>query len=508
MLDQAEVLGFYDPDRARSRGLPKKGAPGEVQLFTRFAGRGGTEGPVCASSSNPQAHLSWGSLSGASATIPKARFTFYAPTRAGNSEQGGAIAFDAHSVPGGPSCCKVILSLDNDFLGTGPFSVRYAKDFAMGRRQSRPDDTMSRLYVVETMMSPTGSMADHRLRRRSGEIQGMLLALAAELSRALSAPEPIKAVLAPFGHSRRPGRSLSHRQGPCVARGCIGGHGWRAPAAPCSRPRAPCECPTRERRPHLADRFDVGIGGGRQQSLVDLAMGIQQGFVDTPRHPRRQSRLHCAGRFGLPRCLAMVPTVLYLGPYENETAASVGWFIPAAHRLESWGDAAAYDGTLSLVQPLMTPLYGGRIPAEVLSLFSGVDYPDGHRLLRALWAKRCGTKDADAFWQATLKAGIVAGSGSPKLPVRLAIDCLAQAVQDHVPTGSGAAIEVSFLPDPCVHDGQFANNPWLQELPKPMTKLTWDNAAMMSTEPRRATGLPLKMWLRWSLLEGASPRRC
>ncbi len=188
--------------------------------------------------------------------------------------------------------------------------------------------------------------------------------------------------------------------------------------------------------------------------------------------------------------VAKVKDVVYLGDYEDETAALAGWFIPAAHALESWADARAYDGTASLVQPLIAPLHGGRTVAELLALFAGEDDPDPRRMLRRSWERRAGLSDLDARWEDALRRGLVAGSAAPRRDHDIAAAPLAAALAK-MPAAPPAAggLEVSFAVDPNVYDGRFTNNAWLIELPKPLTHLTWDNAVHLAPATAARLGL-------------------
>ncbi|HSN97602.1 MAG TPA: 4Fe-4S dicluster domain-containing protein, partial [Candidatus Nanopelagicales bacterium] len=192
---------------------------------------------------------------------------------------------------------------------------------------------------------------------------------------------------------------------------------------------------------------------------------------------------------------------LYLGLYENETAADCRWFVPATHYLEAWGDARAWDGTVSTVQPLIRPLFEGRTATELLSVFAGERFPDARELLREAFRRRYQGADFDTFWAATLRRGLIEGSALPRVDAEIdearlagAITALAAAPRPApwdaaVKNPGDVVVEASFLADPCVYDGRFANNAWLQELPKPITKLTWDNAALMSPTLARRLGV-------------------
>ena len=179
---------------------------------------------------------------------------------------------------------------------------------------------------------------------------------------------------------------------------------------------------------------------------------------------------------------------VHSGLYYNETAELCHWHLPAAHYLESWSDSRAYDGTIGIIQPLIAPLYGGRSAHEVLSMITGESGKSGHNLVRDYWQSRRPEKDKafEIFWEKTLHDGLMAGTALPAVSVSLRPD-LIQETRGH--TGSDRKqLEIVFRPDPAIGDGRFANNAWLQELPKPITRLTWDNAAMVSLSTAKRLG--------------------
>jgi len=178
-----------------------------------------------------------------------------------------------------------------------------------------------------------------------------------------------------------------------------------------------------------------------------------------------------------------VPLRVHLGLHNNETAELCHWHINEAHYLEAWGDTRSYDGTVTIVQPLIQPLYSGRSALEVAAFFSGQPNVTGYELVRGYWHKQH-SGDFDSFWRKSVHDGLVAGSAfSPKQ-----VSLKAGGFPSSSP--EAGEIEINFRRDPAIYDGQFANNGWLQELPKPLTKLTWDNAVLIS--PAMADRMKLK----------------
>jgi molybdopterin-containing oxidoreductase family iron-sulfur binding subunit len=416
------------------------------------------------------------------ARYPAARFTFYAPLRTGHAEDGGRAAF---GVPIQPQYdfrrATVVLAINADFLSAMPFHLRYARDFAERRRPSAPSDEMNRLYAAETMLTPTGAMADHRLRRKPSEMGALLAAVAAELAALPGSrvPASLRPLFAPFAADRDRAaiaaiaRDLARRPEQSVI--VVG-----ASEAPETHALAFFLNVALGSAAFHAIAPTLGSSDLATQSLPDLASDIKANHVDTLVVLGGNPVYTSPADLALDRLLPSVRERIYLGAHENETALFATWYLPAAHYLESWGDARAYDGTLSLVQPLIDPLFGGRTNAELLAVFLGDRTPDGRALLWDYW-NQTGGATATAYGEA-LRQGLFADSAAPRLELAADAERIAHAVdglrlrrQEQT-----TAPELAFAVDPAVYDGRFANNPWLQELPKPITKLTWDNALYLS----------------------------
>ncbi len=489
-FDQAAVLGLYDPDRAQALRVPT-GAPSWEAFFTRFAGERKDHGAGLRFLLEPTGSPLVGDLvRRLRDRFPAARFTFFATAETGNAAEGGRLVLGAPVEPRKDfRHADVVLSFADDFLASGPFSVAYARQWAERRRPAAPASSMSRLYVVETMLTPTGSMADHRLARRPGEIALVAARLAAEIAAATRAPAEVSSALQRFsGGAGAPtlqaiARDLVKSAGSGVVTvgraqpPVVHALGFLMNALLGNRTTAWTIDPT---------LVDAGPAG---QDLAALAGELDGGAIDTLLILQGNPVYTAPRDLDLARRMAKVKDVVYLGDYEDETAALAGWFVPAAHALESWGDAAAHDGTLSLVQPLVKPLHGGRTAASVLALFAGTDHPDPLHLLRRCWAQRLPAADFEARWDEALRVGLFAGSAAPRKDLELAPGPLLAALGRMPAEHPTAGIEASFALDPSVHDGRFANNPWLLEHPQPLTHLTWDNAAMMSPATAAQAGV-------------------
>ncbi len=187
--------------------------------------------------------------------------------------------------------------------------------------------------------------------------------------------------------------------------------------------------------------------------------------------------------------------------YQDETSVACHWHVPAAHYLESWSDARAFDGTASIVQPLIAPLYDGKSAHEVLAAFSPNPERSGYELVRATWQKEM-KGDFESSWRKALHDGVIEGTAFPPRaakpaaartnPAQITSEPLEEtptSAQSPAPSAPSSSLEIVFRPDPKIYDGRFANNGWLQELPHPITKLTWENAALVSLATAASLGL-------------------
>jgi molybdopterin-containing oxidoreductase family iron-sulfur binding subunit len=365
----------------------------------------------------------------------------------------------------------VIVSLDSDFLTALPASLRYARQFA-GRR--RPDSVMNRLYVAEPIPSSTGGMADHRLPVRAGDIEALARALAKQLGLSVdgNAPRSVPANWIPAAAKdlqAHRGRSLvipGEYQPPevhALARmmnEALGNVGRTVTYAPSPLP-APVDYVQDVRR----------LVGDLNKGQIELLLIIGANPVYT-----------APADLGFTSAMQKCRLRVRAGLYEDETSAMCQWHIPLAHFLESWSDGRAYDGTATILQPLIEPLYGGKSAHEIIAAFSGNPDQSGHDIVQAYWSAQAPGPGFDALWKTALHDGVVPNTASTAtLEAKPAI-----LVQSAAP---GDGLEVVFRPDPTIFDGQFSNNGWLQELPKPVTKITWDNVAHISPATAQRLGV-------------------
>jgi molybdopterin-containing oxidoreductase family iron-sulfur binding subunit len=357
---------------------------------------------------------------------------------------------------------RIIVALDADFLGREPGHVRHARDFADGRRieAGRPP-RMNRLYVAEPSETLSGAMADHRLACAARDVARLAQALAAGFGIGEAPPLPdaarrwVAGASADLAAHRGAALLIAGEAQPPAVHALVATLNARL-AAPLDYRDADADEPALDALTGLT----AELRAGRVRTLLMLDVNpVYDAPVDL--------------QFG--DALRRAAQSFHLGLYADETAHASRWHLPQAHALESWSDARAYDGTISLVQPLMAPLYEGRSAHEVLAVWLGQADANGFELLRDYWRTRS-DGDFETFWRRGLRTGIVARD-APRPPDEPA---------DAVPIAATAGehdertIELVFRPDPNLGDGRFANNGWLQELPKPGTQLSWGNAVLVS----------------------------
>jgi molybdopterin-containing oxidoreductase family iron-sulfur binding subunit len=482
---QASVLGLYDPDRSQSVTL--KGAKKSwndfvaawTQLSAAHAADGGATLAVLSESfSSPTMARLMAELR---ARYPKLQWATYDAVSdenrlAGLRQASGRdvdvmLRFDRASV---------ILCLDADPLLTDPETVRHARGFAAGRQAGATGGAMNRLYAVEGVYSLTGAMADHRLRLESRQIAPFLAALASRLGAAGAASAAgagVPGVDSRWIDALAKDLQANRGKGLIVA-------GERQPAAVHA---AVCALNT-----HLGntgstvsyyETKDAALPS--VSSLATLVSAMKAGAVQTLLILGGNPVFDAPADLDFGSALAKVAHSIALGHTVDETSSKVEWHIPLAHYLESWGDARAVGGTLSVVQPLILPLFGGRTPAEVLALMIGGKERPGYDIVRDTWKPILGDAEFDKKWNRVLHDGLLAGSELPEIVPGISAESFANLARP----GNSGGLEIVFLPSPSLHDGRFANDGWLQELPDPITKLTWDNPALVSPKTAETLGV-------------------
>jgi molybdopterin-containing oxidoreductase family iron-sulfur binding subunit len=480
---QASILGLYDPDRSQS--VAQKGASKAWSDFAAAwkelakahdADDGAGLAVLTESFSSPTlARLA----SNLRERYSKMRWATYDAVSDENRLAGlrqvtgrdvdAMLRFDR---------AAVVLALDADPLLTDPETIRHARGFADGRRAGASGGSMNRLYAIEGVYTLTGAMADHRLRLESRQIPAFVAALAARLGASGAA-----------GQADVPG--VDRKWIDAVAKDLLANRGKSLIVAGDRQPPA-VHAAVCALNSHLGntgktvtyhETKDASLPS--VTSLTGLVSAMKAGTVQTLVILGGNPVFDAPADLDFAAALAKVPHTIALGHSMDETSEKAEWHIPRAHYLESWGDARAVGGTVSVVQPLILPLFGAKSDVEVLGLmYAGQDKP-GYDHVRETWNDVLGDTDFDKKWNRVLHDGLLAGSELPDV----AADAKAEHVAALARTAVGSGLEIVFLPSPSLHDGRFANDAWLQELPDPLTKLVWDNPALVGPKTAETLGV-------------------
>jgi len=538
LFAQASILGLYDPDRSTTiTNL------GDIEPFSGFVAamrsvlavqlpKKGTGFRILTETiASPTMAAQ---IDDILTRLPAAKVVQWEPFFSHNAREGSRLAFDEYVAPQyAVEKADVVLSLDADFMCVGAAGLRHARAFA-SRRRAEYTGTRNRLYAVESTPSNSGSRADHRLSLKASDIETLARALASKLSvpgvaaTAVSgepASKFLEAVAADLQAARGKSLVLAGDGQPASVHAVV--HAINAALGNVGQTVTYTQTPEAHPSNQLASLRE--LVGEMNAGTVDFLLVLGGNPVYTAPADLK---------FG--DALAKVRLRAHVGQYEDETAEKCQWHVPEAHYLEMWSDVRTDDGTVTIVQPLIMPLYNGKSPHEILAAFaeSGGERP-GYDIVREYWAKQTGLSTAapaalplavatpaaapksapaapaaatapaaQAAPGAPAPAGPVAAAPKPALsPFDLAwrrwlhdglVPATAfapkqvtlQAAMPPAANPTGEGLEVVFRSDPAVHDGRYSNNAWLQELPKSLTKLTWDNAALIA--PATMTRLDLR----------------
>jgi molybdopterin-containing oxidoreductase family iron-sulfur binding subunit len=433
--------------------------------------------------------------------FPLAKWVQHEPISRENVREGSRLAFGrVLNTVYDFTQADVILALDADFLGFGPGHVRYARDFAR-RRKVRIDsqdgvkpEQMNRLYAVESMPTSTGSVADHRLALPSSLIESFLR----DVARELGMPEvpPSRTLPPQVQSSVRPiAEDLKQRQGRVAI--VVGEH--LPPTVHALAHALHVHLGAVGKTIRYTEPVEARPEPTRLSDLKTLVSEMQQKQVDVLLILSSNPAYTAPADVPFAEALRSVPFKLHLGTHQDETGVLCEWHVPEAHYLETWGDIRGHDGTVTIQQPLIAPLYGGKSAIELLADISAAPYREGYDIVRDYWRKRFTAEKRngifDVFWQESVRRGTVVDTvAAPVTPV------LQKEWLKNAPVPPDAPLEgqfeINFRPDPLLYDGRYANNGWLQECPKPVTRMTWDNAVYMS--PATAQKLGVKVDFRWT----------
>jgi MoCo/4Fe-4S cofactor protein with predicted Tat translocation signal len=490
---QASILGMYDPDRSQTIT-----SLGDVRSWEDLMNS--IRGPLAAQKAVEGSGIRILTRPFSSPTLaeqmqaflqlyPQAKWHVYEPVNRDNVLEGARLAF------GQPvetqyrlENAEVILSLDADFLYAGfPGSTRYIRDFA-GKRKPEAG-SMNRLYVIESTPSSTGAKADHHLPVRAVDIERFARLLLSPGSGASGSSTGLSEEQLRFAAAL--GKDLAGHAGSSVV--IAGDH----------------QPPAVHALVHALNQHLGNVGKtvvytdpvqvnpvNQADSIKDLVADMRGGKVDFLIILEGNPAYDAPADMGFADALknTNIPLRLHLGLEQNETAELCHWHVNQAHYLEAWGDTRALDGTVSVVQPLIAPLYDGKSAPELMAALSGHSDAAGHDLVQAYWMKQHPGADFEAFWRRSLHDGWIEGTAFGPKPVALRAASFPPS-----PSAGPEGVEINFRRDPSIYDGQFSNNGWLQELPKPMTKMTWDNPVLVGPAMAERMGLKTEDLVNLSL---------
>jgi MoCo/4Fe-4S cofactor protein with predicted Tat translocation signal len=482
---QAATLGMYDPDRSQT--IEHEGRISDWDRFVTAMGdaksqlsEGGAGLRILTDTVTSPSLAA--QIRAVLAEFPQAKWHQYEQCGRDNSREGTRLAFGKIVNPVYRfDQAEVIVSLDADFVSAGAGHVRYAHDFASRRALEGPDSKLNRLYVVETMPTSTGAVADHRKAVRASEVAAFAGELASQVG--VAAANSGAASKVPADWTRAAAKDLAAHRGASLV--VVGeeqppavhalAHAMNAALGNVGKTvyyTEPIEANPVNELESLRDLLN-DINAGKVKLLFMLGGGNP--VYDAP------------ADFDFGPALLKVETRVHSGLYYDETAELCHWHVPAAHFLEMWGDARAFEGTIGVIQPLIQPLYDNHSPYEIIATLTKDSGKPPHDIIRDYWKGQRPEKDRafEVFWERSLHDGLMAATALPAISVAARTDLPKESQQP----AAGGALEISFRPDPSTFDGRFANNGWLQELPKPNTRLTWDNAAMVSTVTAQRLGL-------------------
>ena len=484
---QSLVLSLYDPDRAR--GVRKAGARSSWDEFTAWAngefsaekqGDGAGLRILAERSSSPSLKSVREQLA---KKFSKAQWVEYDSVNFDTPRLGAQLAFGQHfEAHYAYDKADVVVALDADFLGLDSQSILPVKQFSAKRRVANHESKINRLYAAESNYTVTGAMADHRLRLRASDVGALAVALAKELN--VGGGE-LKVL------SSKPG--AAEKFVAAVAKELLAAKGRSIVVA---GPRQPAEVHA------LVALINQALGNtgvtvtytppvvnaddsvaAVKQLVSDLNAGQIKTLVVLGGNPVYT----LPGDLNFADAMKKAASTVVLAAEENETWVAAQWQLPEAHPFEAWGDARALDGTASIQQPLVAPLYYGKPAIEVAAMIAGLEKTSAHDIVKTYWSAQWGAA-ADKTWKLSLYNGFIEGTKleavKPAADIAKVYASIAPALK-----AAPAGLEIVFYPGHSTYDGRFANNAWMQEAPDPMTKLVWDNAALLSAATAQKLGV-------------------
>ncbi|HEU4433309.1 MAG TPA: TAT-variant-translocated molybdopterin oxidoreductase, partial [Pyrinomonadaceae bacterium] len=471
IFSQASILDLYDPDRSQTITYRE-----DIRTWTAFVG-------AMRSALDEQRPKQGAGLRFLTETIispslgaqmndllrafPQAKWHQWEPANGDNRRAGAVMGL------GQPvnttyrfDLAQRVVSIDSDFLSAMPGTLRYAREFYARRRINEANREMNRLYVIESTPSNTGAVADHTWAVKPSEIEAIVRELAADARQGLAQFSWIEPLVRDLEQHRSASIVIAGDSQPPIVHALV--HALNNKLGNVGKTvfyTDPLEVNSVDQRQSLEDLIN-DLDGGRVELLVILGGNPVHNTpvdkkLDLARLEKAKLRVHWS-------------------QYKDETSELCHWHLPAAHFLETWGDTRSYDGTVTIMQPLIEPLHEGKSAYEILAVFSDQYDRKPYDVVKGYWqTQQAGNADFEKWWRQSIHDGFIANSA---LPAKSVSPVSPSGQLQQQPTSSAAAngYELVFRTDPSIYDGRFANNGWLQELPKPLTKVTWDNVAVVN----------------------------
>ncbi len=485
VFNQASVLTMYDPDRSQTNTyIGETRTWADVLSSLRGAirtekAKGGAGLRVLSGATSSPSFVA--QMQELLKTYPQAKWYQWEAVNRDDVYAGAQLAF------GQPvetvydiSKVKVLLSLDCDFMSSGyPGFHKYTRDFSRRRRPELKEE-MLRFYAVESSPTNTAAKADHRLHMKASEVEGFARVLATALGAGSGANQGagVEFTAAQKKFAAAVVKDLQANKGAALV---VAGDG-QTPATHALAHAMNAALAAAGKTVNYTEPVDPFAASAKVEQLRQLTAEMRSGKVDMLLVLNTNPLYDAPPELGFLDALNNVKLRIHLGLYQDETAKYCHWHLSGTHYLEQWGDTRCFDGTASLIQPLIAPLYGGHSESELIEFITNEGEASSYELTQRYWQMQHAGADFKSWWERSLHDGFVAGSAYPAKAVTAKV--AASAV-----TAPTSGLEIIFRRDATVYDGRFANNGWLQETPKPMTQVCWDNPVLMSV----ATAKKLKL---------------
>jgi molybdopterin-containing oxidoreductase family iron-sulfur binding subunit len=479
---QASILDIYDPERAGVPGMYEQGKfiqktwdEANAALAEAFKGARANGGTGLAILSESTTSPSFIDMKARVAKLaPQAQWFEYEPLSRDNEMLGTKLAFGK---PYRPQLqlrnAKVVVLFDADILGTHAGRLRYANDWAWARKNADINKTMNRVHLFESAFTITGTVADVRTPVKPSRIPALVASLAAKLGVAGQSAGNLSQEEAAIIDATAADLKAAGAGGLVYAGSGLAPEVHAVVAAINQALGAVGNTITYIDEPN-------GDRPSHAESIANLSKAIAANKVDTLLILGGNPAYDAPADLDLAKALSTVRVSIHHALHANETSLACKWLIPAAHYLEAWGDGRSWDGSISVAQPIIQPLYGGKSRLEMLAILAG-EQIDGEAIVKRAWS---GTTKDEKSWRKVLHDGFYENSAPPAAKVAIAGNIPAIKV-----TEEAKGFEVRFQQDHKIYDGRFANNGWLQETPDIMTKIVWDNAAYISKKDADELGV-------------------